>query len=77
MGVRRFRQFLAEPTLSKVPNATEGSNGKGNSAAKANVEIVIKVSMPPDCDNAGVVKLLKNLAAELSEKGTAKGEAET
>jgi hypothetical protein len=60
-----------------VPNATEGSNGKGNSAAKANVEIVIKVSMPPDSDNARVFKLLKNLAAELSEKGLPKGEVET
>ena len=77
MGVRRFRQFLAEPTLSKVPNATEGSNGNGNSAREANVEIGIKVSIPQDAHSAGVIKLLKNLAAEISEMGSLKSKSET
>jgi hypothetical protein len=61
MGVRRFRQFLAEPTLSK------DSNGNGSSTAKANLEIVIRVSIPQDFQNSQVIKLLKSLVAELSQ----------
>jgi len=67
MGVRRFRQFLAEPTLSK------GFNSNVASSVKANVEIVIRVSIPHDSQNSGVIKLLKSLVAELSQAQSSEG----
>lgn len=71
MGVRRFRQFLAEPTLSK------GFNSNVASSVKANVEIVIRVSIPDDSQNSGVIKLLKSLVAELSQAQSSEGKNTT
>jgi hypothetical protein len=66
MGVRRFRQFLAEPTLVKVPNGSEPSNAKDVGTVQSDAEIVITVSIPQTAQLEEVIKVLKRLAADLS-----------